>query len=86
MINNKLKRDLGYLYDYTTIQKSNISNLPRIISPEKIKRLVKVDIDKSDFFKCSVNRSNHFLDSPKKDFSKTMNFFNKSKLNLNNLK
>jgi len=74
------------LYDYETIQKCNISNLPKISSPEKKVKTIKIDSDKSEYFKCSVNKLNSFIDMSNNNFSKTMNFFNKSNMNLNMLK
>ncbi len=77
-------RDLGFLYDFNTFQKSNISNLPKINSPNRTTKSKKIESDKSEYFKCSVNKVNNFIDATKSDFSKTMNFFSKSRMSLNN--
>lgn len=74
------------MYDYETFQKSNIGNLPKISSPDRTTRFKKLESDKSEYFKCSVNKLNNFIDASNSDFSKTMNFFSKSRLSFNGLK
>jgi len=73
-------RDFGFLTDLTGIMKHN---LPKISSPTRTAKNKKMPIDYSQFFKCSTIKNNNFKDIPNSDFSKTMNGFGRTKMNIN---
>ena len=66
--------------DFAPIKKNN---LPKISSPARAAKNKKMPIDYSQFFKCSTIKTNNFKDIPNSDFSKTMNGFGRSKMNIN---
>ena len=73
-------RDNGFLTDFAPVTKNN---LPKISSPKLTATNKKMPIDYSQFFKCSTIKTNNFKDIPNSDFSKTMNGFGRSKMNIN---